>query len=55
MTDRTRLRIQAAKMSCPLRVTEGTLRNGVRSSINRKELGVEPLLFHIERVLLRLH
>ncbi|KAK3512562.1 hypothetical protein QTP70_017239, partial [Hemibagrus guttatus] len=53
MTERVRSRIQAAKMSFLRRVAGRSLRDRVRSSVTREELGVEPLLFHIERGQLR--
>ncbi|KAK3573216.1 hypothetical protein QTP86_015137, partial [Hemibagrus guttatus] len=53
MTERVRSRIQAAEMSFLRRVAERSLRDRVRSSVTREELGVEPLLFHIERGQLR--
>ncbi|KAI3363802.1 hypothetical protein L3Q82_001410 [Scortum barcoo] len=53
MTERTRLWIQAAKMSFLLRVAGHSLIDRVRSSVTREELGVEPLLLHIERSQLR--
>ncbi len=54
MTERTRSRIQAAKMSFFLRRVAGrSLRDRVRSSVTREELRVEPLLLHIERGQLR--
>ncbi|KAK3508311.1 hypothetical protein QTP70_020019 [Hemibagrus guttatus] len=53
MTERVRSRIQAAKMSFLLRVAGRSLRDRVRSSVTREELGVEPLLLHIERGQLR--
>ncbi|TWW59266.1 R2DM Retrovirus-related Pol polyprotein from type II retrotransposable element [Takifugu flavidus] len=49
MTERTRSRIQAAEMSFLRRVARLSLRDRVRSSDIREELGVEPLLLHIER------
>ncbi|TWW64971.1 hypothetical protein D4764_22G0006180 [Takifugu flavidus] len=49
MTERTRSRIQAAEMSFLRRVAGLSLRDRVRSSDMREELGVEPLLLHIER------
>ncbi|TWW74357.1 hypothetical protein D4764_14G0003580 [Takifugu flavidus] len=49
MTERTRLRIQAAEMSFLRRVAGLSLRDRVRSSDIREGLGVEPLLLHIER------
>ncbi|KAK3564905.1 hypothetical protein QTP86_030846, partial [Hemibagrus guttatus] len=53
MTKRVRSRIQAAKMSFLRRVAGRSLRDRVRSSVTREELGVEPLLLHIERGQLR--
>ncbi|KAK3506093.1 hypothetical protein QTP70_018234, partial [Hemibagrus guttatus] len=53
MTKRVRSRIQAAKMSFLRRVAGRFLRDRVRSSVTREELGVEPLFLHIERGLLR--
>ena len=53
MTERTRSRIQAAEMSFLRRVSGLSLRDRVRSSDIREELGVEPLLLHIERSQLR--
>uniref|UniRef100_A0A8C9WAJ3 Reverse transcriptase domain-containing protein n=1 Tax=Scleropages formosus TaxID=113540 RepID=A0A8C9WAJ3_SCLFO len=44
MTERMRSRIQAAEMSFLRRVAGRTLRDRVRSSVTREELGVEPLL-----------
>ncbi|TWW64140.1 hypothetical protein D4764_03G0011480 [Takifugu flavidus] len=49
MTERTRSRIQAAEMSFLHRVAGLNLRDRVRSLDIREELGVEPLLLHIER------
>ncbi|KAK3567087.1 hypothetical protein QTP86_009780 [Hemibagrus guttatus] len=49
MTERVRSRIQAAEMSFLHRVAGRSLRDRVRSSVTREELGVEPLLLHIER------
>ncbi|KAK3558055.1 hypothetical protein QTP86_006473 [Hemibagrus guttatus] len=49
MTERVRSRIQAAEMSFLRRVAGHSLRDRVRSSVTREELGVEPLLLHIER------
>ncbi|TWW78062.1 R2DM Retrovirus-related Pol polyprotein from type II retrotransposable element [Takifugu flavidus] len=49
MTERTRSQIQAAEMSFLRRVAGLNLRDRVRSSDIREELGVEPLLLHIER------
>nr|XP_054600482.1 uncharacterized protein LOC129164434 [Nothobranchius furzeri] len=49
MTERTRSRIQAAKMSFLRRVAGLSLRDRVRSSDIREGLGVEPLLLRIER------
>ncbi|KAK3535381.1 hypothetical protein QTP70_011277 [Hemibagrus guttatus] len=53
MTERVRSRIQAAEMSFLRRVAGSSLRDRVRSSVTREELGVEPLLLHIERGQLR--
>ncbi len=53
MTERTRSRIQASKMSFLRRVAGCSLRDRVRSSVTREELRVEPLLLHIERVQLK--
>jgi hypothetical protein len=53
MTERTRSRIQAAEMSFLRRVAGRTLRDRVRSSVTREELGVESLLLHVERSQLR--
>ncbi|KAK3543057.1 hypothetical protein QTP70_010553 [Hemibagrus guttatus] len=53
MTESVRSRIQAAKMSFLHRVPGRSLRDRVRSSVTREELGVEPLLLHIERGQLR--
>ncbi|KAK3553774.1 hypothetical protein QTP70_009300 [Hemibagrus guttatus] len=53
MTERVRSRIQAAEMSFLCRVAERSLRDRVRSSVTREELGVEPLLLHIEKGQLR--
>jgi len=48
-----RLRIKAAEMSFLRRVAGLSLRDRVRSSDIRRELGVEPLLVHVERSQLR--
>ncbi|KAK3552451.1 hypothetical protein QTP86_011720 [Hemibagrus guttatus] len=53
MTERVRSRIQVAEMSFLRRVAGRSLRDRVRSSVTREELGVEPLLLHIERGQLR--
>ncbi|KAK3535383.1 hypothetical protein QTP70_011279 [Hemibagrus guttatus] len=53
MTERVRSRIQAAEMSFLHRVVGRSLRDRVRSSVTQEELGVEPLLLHIERGQLR--
>ncbi|KAL0194436.1 hypothetical protein M9458_012732, partial [Cirrhinus mrigala] len=53
MTERIRSRIQAAEMSFLRRVAGRSLRDRVRSSVTREELGVDPLLLHIERGQLR--
>ncbi|TWW68301.1 hypothetical protein D4764_19G0000990, partial [Takifugu flavidus] len=48
MTERTRSRVQAAEMSFLRRVAGLSLRDRVRSSAIREELGVEPLLLRVE-------
>ncbi|KAK3506157.1 hypothetical protein QTP70_018390, partial [Hemibagrus guttatus] len=53
MTERVRSRIQAAEISFLRRVAGHSLRDRVRSYVTREELGVEPLLLHIERGQLR--
>uniref|UniRef100_A0AAQ4R3P6 Reverse transcriptase domain-containing protein n=1 Tax=Gasterosteus aculeatus aculeatus TaxID=481459 RepID=A0AAQ4R3P6_GASAC len=53
MTERTRSRVQAAKMGFLRRVAGVSLRDRVRSSAIREELGVEPLLLCVERSQLR--
>ncbi|KAK7925839.1 hypothetical protein WMY93_008149 [Mugilogobius chulae] len=53
MTERTRSQIQAVEMSFLRRVAGRSLRDRVRSSVTREELGVEPLLLHVERSQLR--
>ncbi|KAI3371631.1 hypothetical protein L3Q82_024197, partial [Scortum barcoo] len=54
MTERTRSWIQVAEMSFLRRVAGlGSLRDWVRNSVTREELGVEPLLLYIERSQLR--
>lgn len=53
MTKRTRSQIQVVKMSFPRRMAGCTLRDRVRSLVTQVELGVEPLLFHVERNQLR--
>ncbi|TWW74408.1 hypothetical protein D4764_14G0004110 [Takifugu flavidus] len=53
MTERTRSRVQAAKMSFLHRVAGLSLRDRVRSSVIREELGVEPLLLCVERSQMR--
>ncbi|KAK3526422.1 hypothetical protein QTP70_025454, partial [Hemibagrus guttatus] len=53
MTERVRSRIQVAEMSFLCRVAGRSLRDRVRSSVTWEELGVEPLLLHIERGQLR--
>ncbi|KAK3547092.1 hypothetical protein QTP86_011400 [Hemibagrus guttatus] len=53
MTERVRSRIQAAEMSFLRRVAGRSLRDRVRSSVTREELGVELLLLHIKRGQLR--
>ncbi|TWW67120.1 Adhesion G protein-coupled receptor G3 G-protein coupled receptor 97 [Takifugu flavidus] len=49
MTERTRSRVQAAEMSFLRRVAGLSLRDRVRSSAIREELGVESLLLRVER------
>ncbi|KAK0156273.1 Craniofacial development protein 2 [Merluccius polli] len=53
MTERTRSRIQAAEMSFLRRVAGFSLRDRVRTSVIREELGLEPLLLCLERSQLR--
>jgi len=53
VTEITRSRIQAAKMSFLRRVAGLSLRDSVRSSDIRRELGVEQLIFRVERSQLR--
>ncbi|KAK3515996.1 hypothetical protein QTP70_000711 [Hemibagrus guttatus] len=53
MTERVRSQIEAAEMSFLRRVAGHSLRDRVRSSVTREELGVEPLLLHIEKGQLR--
>ncbi|TWW55039.1 hypothetical protein D4764_09G0000880 [Takifugu flavidus] len=53
MTERTRSRVQVAKMSFLRRVAGLSLRDRVRSSAIREELGVEPLLLRVERSQMR--
>ena len=53
MTERTRSRVQAAEMSFLRRVAGVSLRDRVRSSAIREELGLEPLLLYLERSQLR--
>ncbi|TWW69397.1 hypothetical protein D4764_18G0002030 [Takifugu flavidus] len=49
MTERTKSRVQAAEMSFLRRVAGLSLRDRVRSSAIREELGVESLLLRVER------
>ncbi|TWW59110.1 hypothetical protein D4764_06G0006400 [Takifugu flavidus] len=49
LTERTGSRVQAAKMIFLRRVSGLSLRDRVRSSAIREELGVEPLLLRVER------
>ncbi|TWW73387.1 hypothetical protein D4764_15G0007810 [Takifugu flavidus] len=49
MTERTRSQVQAAEMSFLRRVAGLSLRDRVRSSAIREELGVESLLLRVER------
>ncbi|KAK0139279.1 LINE-1 reverse transcriptase [Merluccius polli] len=53
VTERTRLRVQAAEMSFLRRVAGLSLRDRVRSSVIREELGVDPLLLRVERSQMR--
>ncbi|XP_018538853.1 uncharacterized protein LOC108887791 [Lates calcarifer] len=53
VTERRRLRIQAAEMSFLQRVSGLSLRDRVRSLDIQRELGVEPLLLRVERSQLR--
>ena len=53
LTTYERSRIQAAEMSFLRRVPGRSLRDRVRNSVTQEELGVEPLLLHIERSQLR--
>ncbi|TWW81643.1 hypothetical protein D4764_01G0014580 [Takifugu flavidus] len=53
MTERTRSRVQAAEMSFLRRVAGLSLRDRVRSSAIREELGVKPLLLCVERSQIR--
>lgn len=53
VTERTRSRVQAAEMSFLRRVAGLSLRDRVRSSVIREELGVEPLLLRIEKSQMR--
>ena len=53
MTKRIRSWIQAAKTSFLRRVAGRSVRDRVKRSVTQEELGVEPLLLHIERRQLR--
>ncbi|KAK0156607.1 LINE-1 reverse transcriptase [Merluccius polli] len=53
VTERTRLRVQAAEMSFLCRVAGLSLRDRVRSSVIREELGVDLLLLRVERSQMR--
>ncbi|TWW71088.1 hypothetical protein D4764_17G0005710 [Takifugu flavidus] len=53
MTERTRSRVQVAEMSFLHRVAGLSLRDRVRGSAIREELGVELLLFRVERSQMR--
>ncbi|KAK3533211.1 hypothetical protein QTP70_013614 [Hemibagrus guttatus] len=53
MTERVRSQIQVVEMSFLRRVAGRFFRDRVRRSVTREELGVEPLLLHIERGQLR--
>ena len=54
VTERTRSRVQAAEMSFLRRVTGLSLRDRVRSSVIREELGVDPLLLRVGSIDCRL-
>ena len=49
MTERDRSRVQAAEMRYLLAVVGRTILDRIPSSVTREELGVEPLLLHVER------
>lgn len=49
MTKRTWLRLEVAKVSFLCRVAVCSLRESLRSSVTWEEIGVEPLLLHVER------
>ena len=53
VTERTRSRVQAAEMSFLRRLAGLSLRDRVRSSVIRRELGVDPLLLCVERSQMR--
>ncbi|KAI3362897.1 hypothetical protein L3Q82_011495 [Scortum barcoo] len=53
MTERTRFADTSGRNEFPPQGDWGSLRDRVRSSVTREELGVEPLLLHIERSQLR--
>ena len=53
VTQRTRSWVQAAEMSFLHRVAGLSLRDRVRSSVIWEELGVDPLLLHVERSQIR--
>ena len=53
VTQRTRWRVQAAEMSFLRRLAGLSLRDRVRSSVIREELGVDPLLLRVERSQMR--
>ncbi|KAK0132211.1 putative uncharacterized transposon-derived protein F52C9.6 [Merluccius polli] len=53
VTERTRSQVQAAEMSFLRRVAGLSLRDRVRSSVIREELGVDPLLLRVERSQMR--
>ncbi|TWW70932.1 hypothetical protein D4764_17G0004150 [Takifugu flavidus] len=55
MTERTRSRGQVAEISFLRRVAGLSLRDRVRSSAIREDLGVEPLLLRVERSQTRWH
>ena len=53
VNERTKSRVQVAEMSFLCRVAGLSLRDRVRSSVIREELGVDPLLLRVERSQMR--
>lgn len=53
MTERTRPPVQTDEMGFLRRVANLSLRDSVRSLAIREELGVKPLVLHVERIQLR--